>query len=203
MHPNPAFRGVEATRSLAFAREEAFGVLTMAGEDGPLVSHLPFVLNEAGDSFGAHIVKSNPIWKALRDGPLAAVMVVSGPHGYISPDWYGAPDQVPTWNYVAVHLRGEVRLLPDEDMRAHADALSGQFEARLAPKPVWLTEKVDPDALKRMMRMIAPIEMTVTDVQSTWKLAQNKSEGARLGAADGLDALGNSALAALMRDPPV
>lgn len=202
MHPNPAFRGVEAARSLAFAREEAFGVLTTAGADGPLVSHLPFVLNEAGDSFGAHIVKSNPIWKALRDGPLKAVMVVSGPHGYISPDWYGVDDQVPTWNYVAVHLRGEVRLLPADDMRAHADALSGQFEARLAPKPVWLTDKVDPEALARMMRMIAPIEMTVTDVQSTWKLAQNKPESARLGAAEGLDALGNSALAALMRDPP-
>lgn len=202
MHPNPAYRGVDATRNLAFAREVSFGVLTMAGPDGPLVSHLPFVLNEAGDRFGAHIVRSNPIWKALRSGPVEAAMVVSGPHGYISPDWYGAPDQVPTWNYVAVHLRGEVRLLPDEDLRPHVDALSGQFEARLAPKPVWLTDKVDSEALMRMMRMIAPIEMTIRDVQGTWKLAQNKPESARQGAADGLDAVGNSALAALMRDPP-
>ena len=202
MHPNPAFRAVETECSLAFVRDEAFGVLTMAGPDGPLVSHLPFVLNEASDRFGAHIVKSNPIWKALRGGPLNAVMVVSGPHGYVSPDWYGVEDQVPTWNYVAVHLRGELRLLPDEDMRAHVDALSGQFEARLAPKPVWLTDKVDPDALKRMMRMLAPIEMTISDVQSTWKLGQNKPNAARLGAADGLEGLGNHALATLMRDPP-
>lgn len=203
MHPNPAYRGVDAARNLDFAREVSFGVLTMAGSDGPLISHLPFVLNEAGDRFGAHIVRSNPIWKALRGGPIDAVMVVSGPHGYISPDWYGVEDQVPTWNYVAVHLRGEVRLLPDEDMRAHADALSGQFEARLAPKPVWLTDKVDADALSRMMRMIAPIEMVISDVQGTWKLAQAKSEAARLGAADGVDGQGQAALAALMRDPPV
>ncbi len=202
MHPNPAYRGADVARNLDFAREVSFGVLTMAGPGGPLVSHLPFVLNEAGDRFGAHIVRSNPIWKALRSGPIEAVMVVSGPHGYISPDWYGVEDQVPTWNYVAVHLRGKVRLAPDEDLRAHVDALSGQFEARLSPKPVWLTDKVDPDALSRMMRMIAPIEMAVEDVQGTWKLAQNKTEAARLGAAGGLDAQGQSALADLMRDPP-
>lgn len=202
MHPNPAFRGVEAARNLQFARQEGFGVLTMAGVEGPLASHIPFFLNEAGDQLAAHIVRSNPIWKALRSGPLDAVMIVSGPHGYVSPDWYGVEDQVPTWNYVAVHLRGEVRLAPDEALRTHLDALSGQFEARLAPKPVWLTDKVDPEALARMMRMIAPIEMTVTDVQGTWKLAQNKPDDARSGAADGLDAQGQSALAALMRDPP-
>ncbi len=202
MHPNPAYRGADVARNLDFAREVSFGVLTMAGPDGPLVSHLPFILNEAGDRFGAHIVRSNPIWKALRSGPIEAVMVVSGPHGYISPDWYGVEDQVPTWNYVAVHLRGKVRLAPDEDLRAHVDALSGQFEARLSPKPVWLTDKVDREALSRMMRMIAPIEMAVEDVQGTWKLAQNKTEAARLGAAGGLDAQGQSALADLMRDPP-
>ena len=66
MHPNPVYRGAEAARNLDFARQEGFGVLTMAGDEGPLVSHLPFVLNDAGDRFGTHIVRSNPIWKTLR-----------------------------------------------------------------------------------------------------------------------------------------
>jgi transcriptional regulator len=202
VHPNPAYRGVDSARNLAFAREVSFGVMMMAGDDGPLVSHLPFALNEAGDRFGAHIVRSNPIWKALRNGPLEAAMIVSGPHGYISPDWYGIEDQVPTWNYVAIHLRGQVRLLEETALRAHVDEMSGQFEARLAPKPIWLTEKVDPDALSRMMRMIAPIEMAISDVQGTWKLAQNKSEEARVGAAAGLEGQGRPDLAALMRNPP-
>ena len=202
MHPNPAFRGVEAARSLDFAREEAFGVLTMAGAEGPLASHLPFVLNEAGDRLAVHIVRSNPIWKALRGGPLDAVMIISGPHGYISPDWYGAADQVPTWNYVAVHLRGTARLLDEGAMRGHVDDLSEQFEARLAPKPIWRSEKMDQEAMARMMRMLAPVEMVVSDIQSTWKLNQNKPEAARLGAAEGVEEQGNAALAALMRDPP-
>ena len=62
---------------------------------------------------------------------------------------------------------------------------------------------MDQDALTRMMRMIAPIEMTIADVQGTWKLSQNKPDAARLGAAAGVDAGGLSPLAALMRDPPV
>ena len=202
MHPNPAYRNVEAARNLAFARDEGFGVLTMAGAEGPLVSHLPFLVNEAGDRLSVHIVKSNPIWKALRDGPLEAVMIVSGPHGYISPDWYGAEDQVPTWNYVAVHLRGQARLLADDEMRAHLDALATQFEARLAPKQAWRSEKMDQDALARMMRMLAPVEMIVADVQGTWKLNQNKPEEVRLSAAKAVEGEDNAALAALMRDPP-
>ncbi|MEL7463960.1 MAG: FMN-binding negative transcriptional regulator [Pseudomonadota bacterium] len=206
MHPNPAFRGVDAARNLAFARERSFGVLTVVGDDAPLISHIPFVLAEDGEAIMAHIVKSNPIWRALRDGPRTAAMIVSGPDAYVSPDWYGVDDQVPTWNYVAVHLRGEVRLADEAGMRAHADELSGQFEARLAPKPIWKTEKMDEEALHRMMRMIAPIEMTIESVDGTWKLGQNKADEARQGAVEGMKTseIGSeiASLAALMADPP-
>ena len=206
MHPNPSFRGVEAARNLAFARDRAFGVLTMAGEEGPLVSHIPFLLSEDGGSITAHIVKSNPIWRMLKESPRPALLAISGPDGYVSPDWYGASDQVPTWNYVAVHLRGEARLADEASLRSHLDALSASFEARLAPKPPWTADKMDEDTLKRMMRMIAPIEMTVADVQGTWKLNQNKPEAQRLGAAAEIEASGAgvelAALAALMKAPP-
>ncbi|MEO0361735.1 MAG: FMN-binding negative transcriptional regulator, partial [Pseudomonadota bacterium] len=187
MHPNPAFRGAEAARNLAFARARGFGVLTMAGADGPLASHIPFTLADDDASLGAHIVKSNPIWRALRAGPAKALMVVSGPDGYVSPDWYGIDDQVPTWNYVAVHLRGKLSLIDEELMRAHVDRLSGGFEARLAPKPIWTADKMDDEALARMMRMIAPVEMRIDAVDGTWKLNQNKTEEARLGAAEKIE----------------
>ncbi|MEL6791882.1 MAG: FMN-binding negative transcriptional regulator, partial [Pseudomonadota bacterium] len=181
-------------------------VLTVVGDNAPLISHIPFVLAEDGGSFMAHIVKSNPIWRALRSGPRTAAIIVSGPDAYISPDWYGIDDQVPTWNYVAVHLRGEVRLADEAGMRAHADELSTQFETRLAPKPIWKSEKMDEEALHRMMRMIAPIEMTVESVEGTWKLGQNKADEVRGRAAEALKTskIGSetASLAALMADPP-
>ncbi|MBC8267201.1 MAG: FMN-binding negative transcriptional regulator, partial [Rhodospirillaceae bacterium] len=106
--------------------------------------------------------------------------------GYISPDWYDLGDQVPTWNYVAVHLRGVLRRLPDDRLRPHLAALSAQFERRLAPKPVWTMDKVAPEALARLERMIVPVAFTIESVDGTWKLSQNKPAAARIGAADAL-----------------
>ncbi|MEM7270486.1 MAG: FMN-binding negative transcriptional regulator [Pseudomonadota bacterium] len=199
MHPNPVFRGADAARNIAFARDAGFGILTLAGGDGPLVSHLPYVLDEAGTRARAHIVRSNPIWRKLREGETEAVLIVSGPHGYISPDWYGSDDQVPTWNYVAVHLRGTVRMLPEDALRPHLEELSAMNEARLTPKRPWTLDKMSEDPLYRMMRTIAPIELEIRDVQGTWKLNQNKDDEARLGAMTAVD---DPELAALMSDPP-
>ena len=126
--------------------------------------------------------------------------MVMGPSGYISPDWYGEDDQVPTYNYVAVHLRGELVEEPEEALLPHLDRLSAAYEARLAPKPVWTTDKMSEEALAKMLRMIVPVRMKVAAMDATWKLGQNKSEAARLGAAE---AVGDPALAALMRDPPM
>jgi transcriptional regulator len=202
MHPNPAFRQEAETRALAFAAERGFGAFSFAGPEGVLAAHVPFVLEDG--VLAAHMVRSNPIVRLLRDGPAPALMIVSGPDAYISPDWYGEDDKVPTWNYVAVHLRGVLRLLPEDRLRAHLDRLSGIFEARLAPKPAWKADKMTPDVLAKMMRQIVPVEMTVDTVDSTFKLNQNREDSARLAAAAVLDGGGTpgmetTALAALMR----
>lgn len=203
MHPNPAFRQTAEDQKLKLARDRGFGVLSVNGADGPLISHVPFIVNEGADFADMHLVRSNPIVRLLKD-PVPAVIAVSGPDAYISPDWYGAEDQVPTWNYVAVHLRGELSLRPQEELRAHLDELAAHFEARLLPKPPWSNDKMTPDALGRMMRMIVPVRLKIDAVNGTWKLGQNKGEAARNGAADGLEGAGfgqdPQAIARRMRD---
>ena len=139
--------------------------------------------------------------RVIADGA-AVRLIVEGPEGYISPDWYGMEDQVPTWNYVAVHLVGEARLTDEDGFRDVLDRLSAHFEARLLPKKPWISDKMAEGMMARMMRGIVPCAMQVSDVQSTWKLGQNKTEDARAGAAEGLEGQGNCALAALMRNPP-
>lgn len=187
MHPNKAFRKATREQNLAFARHRGFGVLTINGADGPLASHIPFVLNDDNKTFRAHLVRSNPIVRQL-EAPLNAAMIISGPDAYISPDWYGITDQVPTWNYVAVHLRGQLKKLPPQTLRPHLEALSASFERQLLPKPEWLIDKVTPDTLAKLERMIVPVEFTIHQVDGTWKLAQNKPTEARIGAAEGLAA---------------
>ncbi|MFQ5565254.1 MAG: FMN-binding negative transcriptional regulator [Paracoccaceae bacterium] len=206
MHPNPAYRQQPQAGALDLARERGFGALTVAGPDGVLAAHVPFVL--AGDLLAAHLVRSNPLARHLKGGPAAALMIVTGPDGYISPDWYGEEDRVPTWNYVAVHLRGRLRLIDEAGLRACLDRLAAIFEARLAPKPPWKTDKMTPEVLARLMRQIVPVEMEIESVDSTFKLNQNGPDSSRLGAAAGLAAGGTpgmetAALAALMREADV
>lgn len=205
MHPNPAFRQADAARNIAFVRAQGFGLLAVATGDAPLISHIPFLLSEDGTRAEFHLVRSNPIARLMSD-PLPARLAVQGPHSYVSPDWYGVEDQVPTWNYVAVHLVGEVRLQSQERMRDLLDRQSAGFEARLAPKPEWRAEKMTPEVLGRMMRQIVPCEMRVDEIAGTWKLGQNKPEDVRLRAADPLEVAGQGQevemLARLMRCPP-
>lgn len=202
MHPNPVFRGTETEQNLAFARERGFGVLCVQGDAEPMISHIPFLLSPDGDSADLHLVRSNPIVRAL-EVPRAAVIAVNGSDSYISPDWYGVEDQVPTWNYVAVHLRGQLERLSDSALDDLLDRQSEAYEARLLPKPPWKMAKMSPDAKARMMRMILPFRLRIGVVDGTWKLGQNKPDSARGGAAKGVEANGFGAeteiLAQLMR----
>lgn len=204
MHPNPAFRADDPSRNIAFARSRAFGTLTLSTEDAPLISHVPFLLSEDGSVAELHLVRSNPIVRALSK-PRVARIAVSGPDGYVSPDWYGIEDQVPTWNYIAVHLTGPLELRPSEALRDLLDRQSALFENQLAPKPAWTTQKMTPETLDRMMRMIVPCRMQVSDIQGTWKLNQNKPDPARTAASDQISkgiGLELEWLAALMRSQP-
>lgn len=202
MHPNPIFHTETDDRNIAFARERAFGVLAVNGEDGPMMSHIPFLIAEQGGLLDLHLVRSNPIARALK-APMKAKIAVSGADGYISPDWYGVDDQVPTWNYIAVHLTGTLERLPQEQMRDMLDRQSKHFEDQLLPKAPWKTDKMTSEVLDKMMRQIVPCRMTIEAVDGTWKLNQNKPNEVRLRAADHVDAYGmgqeTRILAALMR----
>lgn len=195
MHPNPAFRAEPRERNIAFARERAFGTLSANGEAGPLVSHVPFLLSEDGTVLETHLVRSTPLSRSL---PAQAVMAVAGPDAYISPDWYEMDDQVPTWNYVAVHLRGRLEARPADELRALLERQSAEFEERLLPKRPWTLDKMPTDLVERLMRAIVPVRMQVESVEGTWKLAQNKPGAARLAAARQLETFGRDPEARLL-----
>ena len=182
MHPNPAFHIATRDENLAFARERGFGMLALSSEGAPLLSHVPFLLSEDGAVAEFHLARSSATARATKE-MRPATLAVTGPDGYISPDWYEMTDQVPTWNYIAVHLSGRLVPLPDETLLDQLDRLSAAFETRLLPKPVWQSAKMDPEALTRLLRMIRPFRLEIEDVDGTWKLSQNKPDTARLSAA--------------------
>lgn len=204
MHPNPIFRATTDQQAIAFVRDRSFGQLTINGPDGLLAAHVPVLMSDDGTALDLHLVRSNPIARALSE-PRDVLLTITGPDGYVSPDWYGTDDQVPTWNYVAVALRGTLEKLDQDLIRDTIDRQSAHFENQL-PKTPWTSAKMTPEVLDKMMRQIVPCKMTVNDLQSTFKLNQNKTDEVRLRAADHMAHSGigmeTSALADLMRDPP-
>ncbi|MCK0126631.1 FMN-binding negative transcriptional regulator [Gelidibacter sp. F2691] len=202
MHPNKAFRGAEQAANVSFAQARAFGTLCVTGDE-ILLSHIPFLLSDDGKLAELHLVRSNPI---ARLGQVTqAVIAVTGPDGYVSPDWYGAEDMVPTWNYVAVHLRG--RLVPLEQSALH-DILVRQaaaYEARIEGKAPWTFDKMSSEAITKMERMIVPMRLEIEKIDGTWKLGQNKSDAARNAAAGQMQTgIGQelAEIAKLMDEPP-
>ena len=196
MHPNAAFHWKDHDAMRVFAEDIGFGMLFMTTPDGPRVAHLPFVFL-AENCIGFHTARSNALAKYL-DGA-EALFVVNGPDGYISPDWYGTDNQVPTWNYCAVELQGDVRKMDEADLIAQSDALSILQELKLAPKPVWTRAKMDEGYFKKMLRGIFGFRMEILEWRGSLKLGQNKPEAVCMAAASGAERAGNDAIANLMR----
>ncbi len=196
MTPGAPYRWSDEAAIRAFVAQTGFGLLCVAGADRMHVVHLPLVWLD-DRRIGVHIHRANPIVRHLAG--YDALIVVTGPHAYVSPDWYGMPDKVPTWNYLSAELRGPMARLDDAATIAQIDALSNDQEERLAPKPVWKRDKMAPGQFDRLLGGLIGFSMQVEGMQGTAKLGQDKPEAARIGVADALDAGGNAELAALMR----
>jgi len=173
-------------------------VIVGSGPDGPVVAHAPVLL--AARTLRFHLSAANALCPVLRERP-RALAVVTGPDAYVSPDWYAAADQVPTWNYLSVEAEGPVRVLQRVETAALLDDLAAHFEVGLAPKPPWTRAKMTPARFEAMLGAIVGYKMRVERLAGTTKLSQNKppDEIARVAArlAERLDE-GSRGIAALM-----
>ena len=197
MHPNTGFHWQDKAAMTDFAASVGFGMLFHHTLNGPQVAHIPFVLTGDG-AVQFHLAKGNAMAAHLVGAN--ALLVVNGPDAYISADDYGLPDQVPTWNYLAVEIEGPVRLMAREGLIALLDDLSAQEEARLTPKAPWTRAKMEPKRFDAMLGGIIGFEMEIRAFRGTAKLGQNKPDVARKAGADALDARGRRAMAHIMRN---
>jgi len=192
MHPSRAFAWEDRDAMLAFLADIAFCTICV---EGPALVHTPVIV-AAPDRIRFHISRGNRAAAAM-DGSNAIVSCL-GPEAYISPDWYGSPDQVPTWNYLAVEAQGPLRRLAEPELAQLLDDLSAAHEARLAPKPSWTRARMNSGRFEAMLKAITGYELRIEDLRGTRKLGQNKQPDERIGAAEGLARI-NPEMAALMR----
>jgi transcriptional regulator len=190
MHPNRAFAWRDREAMLQFVADIAFCTICA---DGPMLVHAPVIV-AAPDRLRFHVARGNRA--ATLEGKRAIASCL-GPDAYISPDWYGAPDQVPTWNYLSVEAEGPLRRLDEAELAALLDDLGAAHEARLAPKPAWTRAKLSPGRFEAMLKAIAGYELAIEDLRGTRKLGQHRPRQAEA-AAEALAPF-NPEMAALMR----
>lgn len=203
MHPASAFLDTDEDRLRNLIAERGFGLIIAQGPNGPVCAHAPVLLEQSILRF--HLSSANGLNAALALDP-RVLCVVTGPDAYISPDWYGIRDQVPTWNYVSAEISGSIRVISSEQATLLLDDLSATFEERLAPKPAWNRAKMDPARFDIMVRQgIIAYEMDVSRLTGVRKLSQNKPpeaiEGVRVALSQSDDAQARALGLMMVQDP--
>ena len=144
-------------------------------EDGLVASHYAVLLDDERDDLTivGHVGKPDDMIHGLGEREL--LVVVQGPHGYISPGWYGGGNQVPTWNFVSAHLSGVPEILSAEENLVVLEKLVTRFESRMPdPRLMW-TPPNDPEFVRRLERGTVGFRLTPTKVVAKRKLSQNKT----------------------------
>ncbi len=201
MYTPKHFELAERKAQLELIDRYPFGTLTTVSAGRARISTIPFLIGHDGASLDGHLARANPHWREFGD---VTDLVISflGPNAYISPTWYQSPDMVPTWNYVAVEVRGRVELLDDRASRLDiVDRLSARHEATL-PLP-WHSDKMNAEFRDKLLDAIVAFRIHIESIDAKLKLGQNRKPEDLRSAADALDAsesLSNERqLAALMR----
>jgi transcriptional regulator len=159
--------------ALAFMRANPFTILVSSTDDGPFATHLPLVIREEGERLvlRGHVAKANPHWRHLEQQPQCLV-IFHGPHAYVSPANYATRENVPTWNYGAVHVYGNARVFStQEELLGVLHELIPTFDAAYADQWAGLSDAYR----ERMLSHIVGFEITVTKMETKFKLSQNRT----------------------------
>ncbi len=155
-----------------FIRENGFGILISQGEERILGTHIPMVLSEDGTRLHTHISRANPQWKNIATNK-EVLVIFTGPHTYISSSWYDH-ENVPTWNYLAVHVYATVRIIEGDELRESIGHLMHKYEKH-SQKPVTV-EGFSPGYYEKEIKGVVGFELTITKTEATYKLSQNRDQ---------------------------
>ncbi|XLS27805.1 FMN-binding negative transcriptional regulator [Flavobacteriaceae bacterium M23B6Z8] len=168
-----------------FLRRHEFAVLVNQAQGKLWGTHIPLQLglNDQGkEVLLGHVSRGNQQWKSLETNQ-EVLAIFQGPHHYISSSWYDH-ENVPTWNYMAVHVYGKARLIEGEALWKVLKNLIDTYEANQA-RPVRL-ENISERLVRKEMKGIKGFEIEITDIQAQFKLSQGHSTETRKNVEDQL-----------------
>ncbi|WP_334147923.1 FMN-binding negative transcriptional regulator [Microbacterium sp.] len=202
MRQNPSFTLADIAEIRRVIEANPWATIVSDGTEGLVASHYAVLLDDDRDDLTivAHVGRPDDLIHGLGEREL--LVAFQGPHGYISPGWYGDVQAVPTWNYTAVHLAGVPEILSAEENLQVLDRLVDRFEGRMPdPRGMWERPN-DPAFVQRLAAGTVGFRLTPTRVVAKRKLSQNKPAETIetvIGELDGDGPYANPALASEMR----
>ncbi|MGR3774417.1 FMN-binding negative transcriptional regulator [Bacillus paramycoides] len=148
-----------------------FATLFSQHNGAPYATHLPLLLNRETLTLYGHFARQNEQWKDSENQQVLAVF--QGPHSYISPSWYETNKAVPTWNYVAVHVYGELETVEDE--QELINSLQDLVHKYENSKSTYSLNGVDPNYVEGLSRGIVGFKIKINKIEGKAKLSQNHS----------------------------
>lgn len=185
------FKEKDLQRILDFIGEYPFAFLTgstLAGKQ--VATQVPVLLAERdGKRFlQAHIMRNTDHHRALIENQ-NALLVFTGPSCYVSASWYSDPHMGSTWNYMSVHIGGEIRFMSDEELVAFMRKLTLRFEQGNAQSAT-IFDNLPKQYTDSMLRAIVGIEIKAEQMEHVFKLSQNRDEKSYLNIMAKLEAQG-------------
>ena len=174
MRQSPSFTLADTDEIRRVIDANPWATIISHGPEGVVASHYVVLLDEEADGVTVvgHVGRPDDLVHGM--GELELLVVFQGPHGYISPGWYGEVQAVPTWNYTAVHLYGVPEVLSAEENLAVLDRLVERFEGRM-PDPRLMWERPNDEGfVRRLAAGTVGFRLTPSRVVAKRKLSQNK-----------------------------
>ncbi|NUW41412.1 FMN-binding negative transcriptional regulator [Nonomuraea rhodomycinica] len=180
MHVFPRYAPADPAHAARLVRENPFALVVSVAGGVPVATHAPVLVEEAGGpgfegaTLVGHLARVNPQWRAWESAP-EALVVFSGPHGYVSPTSYEADPAVPTWNYAAVHLTGRIEVHPDP-----LEVVERTVEAMESSRtPSWRPGAASREVFARIVSGVVAFRVRVTGERGMFKLSQDIDDGRR------------------------
>lgn len=157
-----------------FVQHHSFATLVTTKGARPIATHLPLQLVQAEDDFylTGHMAYGNPQWRTFETAKEVLVMF-QGPHAYISSSWY-EQENVPTWNYQAVHLYGKAEILSEDELKQDLAGLLQKYEKHREDPVLW--DKLSPAMLEKELKGIVGFRIKVAEIQAAYKMSQNRND---------------------------
>ncbi len=166
------YREEDREKILEFLKQNNFPALVTYDGEKPTATHLPVEVleNENGSlTILGHMSRANPQWRSF--GEQEVLLIFQGAHTYISPRWYDHVN-VPTWNYMMVHVYGKVRLVEGEELHSLLSRLVKNHEEPTA----YSLEALPQDFVQKEMNGVVGFAVDVARVDAGYKLSQNRND---------------------------